>query len=162
MSLHVSLSPSVCLFPHHCPHPSLSLLIGPCPTDPTKLPKLLIIESREAEDAHFFKDVLPSFKKQTGQKEERQRMGHQLWEDHHTREKFPLLLTGEFQAIPEDWPHSVWSILLISHNRFLLGLPCHLNDVVSTEREKQMIPLNLSLELDLFARIFLSKYPGQK
>jgi hypothetical protein len=29
-----------------------------------------------------------------------------------------LLLTGEFQAIPEDWPHSVWSILLISHNRF--------------------------------------------
>lgn len=21
--------------------------------------------------------------------------------------KFPLLLTGEFQAIPEDWPHSV-------------------------------------------------------
>lgn len=118
MSLHVSLSPSVCLFPHHCPHPSLSLLIGPCPTDPTKLPKLLIIESREAEDAHFFKDVLPSFKKQTGQKEERQRMGHQLWEDHHTREKFPLLLTGEFQAIPEDWPHSVWSILLISYNRF--------------------------------------------
>jgi hypothetical protein len=71
VSLHVSLSPSVCLFPHHCPHPSLSLLIGPCPTDPTKLPKLLIIESREAEDAHFFKDVLPSFKKQTGQKEER-------------------------------------------------------------------------------------------
>ena len=118
MSLHVSLSPCVCLFPHHCPHPSDSLLTGLCPADSTKLPKLLIIESREAEDAHFFKDVLPSFKKQTGQKEERQRMGHQLWEDHHTREKFPLLLTGEFQAIPEDWPHSVWSILLISHNRF--------------------------------------------
>ena len=74
VSFHLSpyLNVSICrLFPRHCPHPSVSLLIGPCPTDSTKLPKLLIIENREAEDAHFFKDVLPSFKKQTGRKEER-------------------------------------------------------------------------------------------
>ena len=59
--------------------------------------------------------------------------------------------------------HTLFDTYYLFHTTgSLLGLPWHLNDVVSIEREKQMIPLNLPLELDLFARILLSKYPGQK